>query len=69
LLFIVTVQALRPLQAPLHPAKKDPVAALKVNFTFVPAANEAEHVGLQLIPAGVLVTVPEPVPATVTVRL
>jgi len=66
---IVTVQALRPLQAPLHPAKYDPVAALTVNFTFVPEANEALHVGLQLIPAGLLVTVPERVPAKVTVSV
>jgi hypothetical protein len=35
----------------------------------VPEVNEAEQVGLQLIAAGVLVTVPEPVPFTVTVRV
>jgi hypothetical protein len=40
-----------------------------VSFTEVPAVNEAEHVGLQLIPAGVLVTVPTPVPITVMVNV
>jgi hypothetical protein len=35
----------------------------------VPDAKAAEQVGLQVIPAGVLVTVPEPVPFTVTVSL
>jgi phage tail protein X len=42
-----------------------------VSFTLLPAANGALHVGLQLIPAGLLVTVPEPepVPATVTVSV
>jgi hypothetical protein len=42
---------------------------LTVNFTVVPEANEAPHVGGQLIPAGLLVTVPEPVPAKVTVSV
>ena len=69
LLFIVSVHALSPVQAPLHPAKYDPLAAVTVNFTFVPEANGALHVGWQLIPPGVLVTVPEPVPARVTVNV
>ena len=60
--FIVTVQALSPEQAPLQPAKYDPWAAATVNFTFVPEAKAALQVGLQLIPTGVPVTVPEPVP-------
>lgn len=58
-----------PLQAPDQPAKNDPLAAVATNFTLVREANEAMHVGEQLIPAGVLVTVPLPVPANVTVRL
>ena len=63
--FIVTVQALSPEHAPLQPAKYDPWATATVNFTFVPEAKPALQVGLQLIPAGVLVTVPEPAPARV----
>jgi hypothetical protein len=69
LLFIVTVHAPVPLQAPLHPAKKDPLLACAVSFTFVPDANEAEHVGEQLMPAGLLVTVPLLLPASVTVSV
>jgi hypothetical protein len=38
-----------------------------VSFTLVPEAKEALHVGLQAMPAGVLVTVPVEVPASVTV--
>jgi hypothetical protein len=67
--FIVTVQTLSPEQAPLQPAKNDPWAAATVSLTFVPEAKAALQVGLQLIPAGVLVTVPEPVPATATVSV
>jgi len=69
LLFIVTVQELVPLQAPLHPAKYPPLTAATVNLTFVPDANEALHVGEQLIPAGLLVTVPLLVPASVIVSV
>jgi hypothetical protein len=54
---------------PLHPAKTEPLAALGVRVTEVPLLKEAEHVLAQLIPAGLLVTVPAPVPARVTVRV
>jgi hypothetical protein len=47
----------------------DPLAAVAVSFTAVPAANDLEHVGLQLIPTGLLVIVPLPVPFTVTVNV
>jgi hypothetical protein len=40
-----------------------------VSFIAVPAANDALQVGLQLIPAGLLVTVPLDVPARLTVNL
>jgi len=63
---IVTVHALSPEQAPLQPAKYDPGAAATVSLTFVLEVKALLQVGLQLIPAGVLVTVPEPVPATAT---
>jgi len=57
----------RPVQAPAHPVKTEPLAATAVSFTTAPEANELLHVGWQLIPAGLLVTVPPPVPTSVTV--
>jgi phage tail protein X len=70
LLFMASVQArLVPLHAPLHPAKKDPLAGAAVSFTEVPATKAAEQVGLQVIPAGLLVTFPDPVPFTVAVSV
>jgi hypothetical protein len=65
--FIVSVQVVVPLQAPDHPAKKAPFAGTGVSFTLVPEEKEALHVGAQLMPAGVLVTVPLAVPASDTV--
>jgi phage tail protein X len=65
--FIVTVQAPVPVQAPLQPVKVAPAAGVAVSVTAVPAANDAEHVVPQLMPAGVLVTVPGPAPARLTV--
>jgi hypothetical protein len=64
---MVTLQLPVPLQAPDQPAKKAPLPAFAVRVTTVPALNEALHVGEQLIPAGLLVTVPVDVPASVTV--
>jgi hypothetical protein len=62
----VTVQ-LKPLpeQAPDHPANCDPAAALAVSVTEVPCTKdcvEDVQMALQLRPAGVLLTVPWPVP-------
>ena len=56
-----------PHAPPLHPPKVDPFAAAAVSVTLVPKANDAEQVVPQLMPAGVEVTVPEPVPAFFTV--
>ena len=55
------------MQAPLQPVNVEPASGVAVTVTAVPDANEAEQVAPQSIPAGELVTVPEPVPAFVTV--
>ena len=64
---IVTEQLPVPVQAPLQPAKVEPAAAVAVRVTTVPLVKFAVHVLGQLIPAGLLLTVPVPVPASVTV--
>jgi hypothetical protein len=67
---IVTEQVPVPVQpSPLQPANVDPVAAAAVSTTTCPLVKLAEHVAPQLIPAGLLVTVPVPVPALRTVRV
>jgi hypothetical protein len=65
---IVTVQLPVPLQAPPHPANTEPEAGVGVRVTEVPWAKLAEQVTPQLIPAGLLVRVPEPVPDLLTLR-
>src|SRR5438093_11251646 len=66
---IVTTQIPVPLHpAPLQPLNTDPLAGVAVSVTDVPLANDALHVAPQLIPTGLLVTVPLPLPAFVTVR-
>jgi len=62
------VQAAVPLQAPDHPAKKAPVAGTAVSFTLVPEVKDALQVDGQVMPAGLLVTVPVEVPASDTVN-
>jgi hypothetical protein len=57
-----------PLQFPVQPVNVDPAAAVAVSVTVVPGAKVAEQVAPQLIPAGLLVTVPDPEPALDTVR-
>jgi hypothetical protein len=66
---MVSVQVLVPLQAPDQPAKKAPLAGAAVSFTLVPELKDAEQVDGQLMPAGLLVTVPVEVPANCTVRV
>ncbi len=63
---MVTLHVPVPVQAPLHPAKVDPAAAVSVSVTTVPLLKFALQVLGQLIPAGLLLTVPVPVPANVT---
>ena len=47
----------------------EPAAGLAVSVTTVPSLNDLEQVGRQSIPAGLLVTVPLPLPALTTVRV
>ena len=54
--------------APVQPANVEPAAAVAVSATTCPLAKFATQVGWQAIPAGVLITVPVPVPASVTVK-
>ena len=46
--------------APPHPVNAEPVAGVSVRVTTAFCANAAEQVLGQLMPAGLLVTVPEP---------
>jgi hypothetical protein len=57
-----------PLQPPpLQPANVEPDAAVAVSVTLVPAAYASEQSVEQLMPAGLLVTVPLPIRLTVNV--
>ena len=62
----VTAQVPVPEQAPLQPAKLEPAAAAALSVTAVPAGTDCEQVAPQEMPAGVPVTVPDPVPFLVT---
>jgi hypothetical protein len=64
---MVSLQVDLPVQAPDQPSKNAPLPAFAVSVTTVPDLNDALQVGAQLIPAGLLVTVPVDVPANVTV--
>jgi hypothetical protein len=69
----VTRQVPVPEQGALQPAKVEPTAGVAVRVGAVPGVTDCEQVEPQLIPAGVLVTVPEPEPSlaieSVTVAL
>ena len=63
----VTAQVPVPEQPPpLQPAKVEPAAGAAVRVTAVAGVKDCEQLAPQLIPAGVLVTVPVPVPLLVT---
>src|SRR6267142_1898970 len=65
---IVTTQVPLPEQPPpLQPVKVEPAAGVAVKVTAVPLAYGAAHVAPQAMPAGLLVTVPAPAPALLTV--
>jgi hypothetical protein len=63
----VTTQAAVPVQPPDQPVKADPPLGVAVKVTAVPLLNLALHVCPQLMPEGLLLTVPVPVPEGVTV--
>ena len=64
----VTVRAPVPVQPPpLQPPKVEPAAGAAVSVTAVPFVKLAAQVGPQVMPAGLLVTVPAPAPALETV--
>lgn len=67
LLVRVTLQVPVPVQAPDQPANVEVVFEAAVSVTMVPLVKLALHVVPQLIPAGLLVIVPPPVPALWTV--
>ena len=64
--FIVTVHG-SVVQSPLQPVKVKPTSATAVRVTTVLSMKLAVHVRPQSIPAGVLVTVPLPMPVFPTV--
>jgi hypothetical protein len=65
--FIVTVHGPVPEQPPPdQPSNMEPAAGVAVSVTPLPGENEAEQVPGHEIPAGELVTVPEPEPVTDT---
>jgi hypothetical protein len=66
---IVTTQLPVPVQAPDHPAKRESAEGVAVRVTVVPVLKSKEQVAPQLIPAGLLVTVPVPVPVLAIERV
>src|SRR5262249_34393109 len=65
----VTVQEPSPVHPPpLQLPKRTPMVAVALSVTLVPWSKAALQVSPQLIPTGLLVTVPIPVPALFTCR-
>ena len=58
-----------PEHGPAQPPKVEPGSAVSVSVTDLPSRNRAEQAAPQLIPAGLLVMVPDPVPLLVIVRV
>jgi len=69
LAFIVTAHAPVPLHAPPQPANVELATGLAVNVTWVPGVKLPVQTVPQLIPAGLLVTAPLPLPARITVNV
>jgi hypothetical protein len=57
------------VHGPLQPAKVEPFAGVAVNVTTWPLLNDEKQVVPQLIPSGLLVTVPDPVPPSPTSKV
>jgi hypothetical protein len=58
-----TVQLDVPWQTPDHPANMEPDLGVAFRFKDVPLGKSATQVDPQLMPEGLLVIVPDPVPA------
>jgi len=65
--FRVTWHVVVPEQEPPHPANVEPAMGVAVSWTTVPLLKVAPQAVPQLMPAGLLVTVPAPVPEALTV--
>ena len=65
---MVTTHDPAPVQAPFQPAKLEPASGVAFSVTLEPLVKGAVQVAPQLIPAGVLETVPVPVPLFVTLK-
>jgi hypothetical protein len=65
---IVTTHEPVPVHAPLQPPNVEVPSGVAVSVTIVPIPNDAEHVAPQLMPAGLDVTLPLPVPDFVTLN-
>ena len=65
----VTVQPAEPEQAPPQAEKTEPPAGVAISVTIVPNGNGAAQVAPQLMPAGLEVIVPLPVPLTEVVNV
>src|SRR3954471_13573415 len=63
----VIVQVAVPLQSPFQDVNASLLPGFSLSVTWVFSGNAAEHVAGQLVPGGVLVTVPVPVPFPLTV--
>jgi len=64
---MVTLHAAAPVHAPPHPANVEFAPGAWASVTTVPAGKVATHVVPQLMPAGLLVMLPSPLPALCTV--
>jgi hypothetical protein len=65
--FMVMLHAPVPVHPPVHPPNVEDDPGASVSVTTVPAGNVPWHVVPQLMPAGLLVMVPPPVPELCTV--
>ena len=66
---MLTTQLPVPVHAPLQPVKLLPAADVAVRVTLAPVVKDALQLVPQLMPAGVLVIVPEPVPLRATLSV